>query len=77
MKKTEGKAWRKNVSRINLLVETLTEWLRDTGGQGEQGADGYKSLVCVSLPAVLLLHLCGSAATPASPHHMTTCSPLG
>lgn len=38
-KKVEGKAWRENASRINLLVETLTEWLRDTGGQGEQGAD--------------------------------------
>lgn len=40
MKEDRGReAWRENVSCINLLVETLTEWLRDTGVQEEQAAD--------------------------------------
>lgn len=39
MEKDRERLEGKNVQHPNLLFRTLTEWLRDTGGQGEQGAD--------------------------------------
>lgn len=43
-KETQKKAWRENPCFICLLLLTLTEWLRDTGGQGKRGADVWTSV---------------------------------